>query len=53
MRSITFVPKKSCRAIQLADLFAYYSRRDFVVLLKAHAQGKQGSRRTMSTRCYA
>jgi hypothetical protein len=35
LRSISFVPKDSCRAIQLADLIAFYSRRDGVVFLKA------------------
>lgn len=28
LRSIRFVPKTECRAIQLADLFAFYTRRD-------------------------
>jgi hypothetical protein len=27
LRSISFVPKEECRAIQMADLFAFYSRR--------------------------
>lgn len=27
LRSLTFIPKGSCRAIQIADLFAFYSRR--------------------------
>jgi hypothetical protein len=27
LRSISFIPKKQCRAIQLADLLAFYSRR--------------------------
>lgn len=27
LRSITFIPKDDCRAIQLADLYAFYSRR--------------------------
>jgi len=27
LRSISFVPKEKCRAIQMADLLAYYSRR--------------------------
>jgi hypothetical protein len=35
LRSITFVPKESCRAIQMADLFAYYSRRHGVVMERA------------------
>ena len=28
LRSISFVPKDSCRAIQIADLLAFFSRRD-------------------------
>ncbi len=35
LRSISFVPKDHCRAIQLADLLAFYSRRDGVAYLKA------------------
>jgi hypothetical protein len=27
LRSISFVPKEACRAVQMADLFAFYSRR--------------------------
>jgi len=27
LKSLTFIPKKSCRAIQVADFFAFYSRR--------------------------
>lgn len=27
VRSLSFIPKKECRAIQMADLFAYYTRR--------------------------
>ena len=34
LHSIDFVKKDSCRAIQLADLIAFYSRRDGVALLK-------------------
>ncbi|MHC2437672.1 hypothetical protein ACVMB0_005047 [Bradyrhizobium sp. USDA 4451] len=33
--SIGFVKKDACRAIQLADLIAFYSRRDGVALLKS------------------
>jgi hypothetical protein len=39
LHSIDFVDKKSCRAIQLADLIAFYSRRDGVDLLKSKAPG--------------
>lgn len=35
LRSICFVPKDACRAIQMADLLAFYSRRDSAVLEKA------------------
>jgi uncharacterized protein DUF3800 len=35
LRSISFVPKKHCRAIQMADLIAFYSRRDGVARVKA------------------
>jgi Protein of unknown function (DUF3800) len=35
LRSIGFVPKESCRAIQVADLFAFYSRRHGVAMEKA------------------
>lgn len=40
LRSISFVPKASSRAIQLADLFAFYSRRDHVRALKARDEGR-------------
>jgi hypothetical protein len=39
LHSIDFVKKDSCRAIQLADLIAFYSRRDGVALLKAKESG--------------
>jgi hypothetical protein len=35
LHSLNFVDKISCRAIQLADLIAFYSRRDGVALLKS------------------
>lgn len=41
LSSISFVPKKNCRAIQLADLIAFYSRRDAVAQLKARTEGKE------------
>lgn len=41
MHSISFVPKDRCRAIQLADLYAFYSRRNDVAALKAQAAGKE------------
>ena len=39
LHSIDFVKKVSCRAIQLADLIAFYSRRDGVALLKSKGSG--------------
>jgi Protein of unknown function (DUF3800) len=39
LHSIDFVKKDSCRAIQLADLIAFYSRRDGVTLLKSKQPG--------------
>jgi hypothetical protein len=39
LHSISFVSKGSCRAIQLADLLAFYSRRDGVALGKAKEGG--------------
>jgi hypothetical protein len=41
LRSISFVPKNDCRAIQLADLFAFYSRRNSAALEKAKREGKE------------
>jgi hypothetical protein len=40
LHSISFVPKESCRAIQLADLLAFYSRRDGVAMEKARREGR-------------
>jgi hypothetical protein len=40
LRSISFVPKDDCRAIQLSDLLAFYSRRSNESLLKAKNEGK-------------
>lgn len=39
LRSISFVPKDACRAIQLADLLAFYSRRSNERMLKARKEG--------------
>jgi hypothetical protein len=36
LRSISFVPKDDCRAIQVADLLAFYSRRDSAAMEKAY-----------------
>lgn len=41
LRSICFVPKESCRAIQMADLFAFYSRRHGVETYMASPVDKQ------------
>jgi hypothetical protein len=41
LHSIRFVPKESCRAIQLADLLAFYSRRDGVTQYKAREVGSE------------
>jgi hypothetical protein len=41
LRSICFVPKESCRAIQMADLFAFYSRRHGVETYLASPADKQ------------
>ena len=35
LNSVSFVPKTNCRAIQMADLFAFYSRRHGVAMEKA------------------
>ncbi len=42
-RSISFVPKDGCRAIQLADLLAFYSRREAVALERARRLGEEAS----------
>lgn len=39
LRSISFVPKDNCRAIQIADLLAFYGRRDNAKLEKARREG--------------
>lgn len=39
LHSISFVPKESCRAIQMADLLAFYSRRDGVAIERARREG--------------
>jgi hypothetical protein len=37
--SISFVPKDNCRAIQIADLLAFYARRDNIAAEKAKREG--------------
>jgi hypothetical protein len=41
LKSISFVPKEACRAIQLADLLAFYSRRNNEKLLRAKKEGQE------------
>jgi len=41
LKSIAIVSKDSCRAIQMADLVAFYTRRDGVALLKAKDDNKE------------
>jgi len=40
LKSISIVSKNSCRAIQMADLVAFYTRRDGVAFLKARDENK-------------
>lgn len=40
LRSISFVPKDNCRAVQMADLIAFYSRRHGVAMEKAVSEGR-------------
>jgi Protein of unknown function (DUF3800) len=44
--SINFVPKENCRAIQMADLFAFYSRRHGVAMERASPQDRARIQRT-------
>jgi hypothetical protein len=45
VRSISFVPKDKCRAIQIADLLAFYSRRDGVSTEKVAPEKRMEVRR--------
>jgi len=47
LRSISFVPKENCRAIQVADLLAFYSRRDSAAMERAEKEGKEHKPETM------
>ena len=47
LRSISFVTKKECRAIQMADLIAFYSRRHGVAHIKAHERREREPREPM------
>jgi hypothetical protein len=49
LRSISFVPKESSRAIQMADLFAFYSRRHGVAMHLAPDHEKETIRRNPGT----
>jgi hypothetical protein len=44
LRSISFIPKERCRAIQMADLFAFYSRRHGNEMYLAPEREKQRKR---------
>jgi hypothetical protein len=46
LTSICFVDKASCRAIQMADLLAFYSRRHGIAMEKARMEEKERVRRT-------
>lgn len=50
LHSISFVPKESCRAIQLADLLAFYSRRDGVAMYEARKKGRETHKTDMMVR---
>lgn len=41
LHSISFIPKDKCRAIQVADLFSFYSRREANEIAKAAALGRK------------
>ena len=43
LRSISFVPKDNCRAVQMADLFAFYSRRDSARCEKAKSRRQRAA----------
>jgi hypothetical protein len=47
LKSICFVPKDHSRAIQMADLFAYYSRRDSGRFLKAQNERREHAQEQM------
>ncbi len=47
LRSISFIPKEHSRAIQIADLLAFYSRRDQVAFERARKAGKEHKEGTM------
>ena len=49
LRSFSFIDKEDCRAIQMADLFAFYSRRHGVEMETALPEDKPGVQRTPGT----
>jgi hypothetical protein len=49
LRSISFVSKKSCRAIQMADLFAFYSRRHGGAMERAPIEERARAQRSPGT----
>jgi hypothetical protein len=49
LRSISFVPKESCRAIQMADLFAFYSRRHGIAMERAPIEERAQMQRSPGT----
>jgi hypothetical protein len=49
LRSISFIDKEHCRAIQMADLFAFYSRRHGVKMEAAPLEEKPLVQRTPGT----
>jgi hypothetical protein len=46
LHSISFVGKESCRAIQMADLFAFYSRRHGAQMERAPIEDRERAQRT-------
>jgi Protein of unknown function (DUF3800) len=49
LHSISFVGKESCRAIQMADLFAFYSRRHGAQMERAPIEDRERVQRTPGT----
>jgi hypothetical protein len=47
LRSISFVPKEDSRAVQMADLLAFYSRRNAVALVRAKEADEDHTAETM------
>jgi hypothetical protein len=49
LHCISFVGKESCRAIQMADLFAFYSRRHGAQMERAPIEDRERAQRTPGT----